>query len=487
MPPKNPAARYAQTPNKAVSTAKSADLPPASKTQATAWKTYVPAWMIQATAWKTYANPWNTHAVTWKTNATAWTTYVPAWKTATALALLVASTAHAQSQLIILEPEAGFQTTEGLDLNDAGEVLVHRRRATGSTEPVSEWSAIWENGVWRPLAYPAPVQSVCVQNTSYPVQIGNWNALVGSSINSAGTVAGVFTNGCSTNFPATWTRDGVVTRYRRANEPSCVVPYAFWMYAAEIGDGGVVSGGPRNCGINIGSYLSLGTTQVFGNVLSPGLIYTSVRDINASGVAVGSADGGSGNPRALRWASPSSFIDLGPGTAIAISDAGDILLANGIWRDGVVTPLNPAGTPAALRLTSVVDMNDIGSVLDSSVVLVRGERYPLADLGMAAPGYQNWSPKRINNLNWITGTVWLADGTNRQRAFVLKIVLPCDAVDFNQNGVFPEDQDVVDFFDVLAGGSCPACNDIDFNNNGVFPEDQDVIDFFNVLAGGTCP
>ena len=60
-------------------------------------------------------------------------------------------------------------------------------------------------------------------------------------------------------------------------------------------------------------------------------------------------------------------------------------------------------------------------------------------------------------------------------------------VDFNGNGVFPEDQDVVDFFDVLAGGNCPACNDIDFNNNGVFPEDQDVIDFFNVLAGGTCP
>ena len=36
--------------------------------------------------------------------------------------------------------------------------------------------------------------------------------------------------------------------------------------------------------------------------------------------------------------------------------------------------------------------------------------------------------------------------------------------------------------------NCAAvCNSIDFNNNGVFPEDQDVIDFFNVLAGGTCP
>jgi hypothetical protein len=65
----------------------------------------------------------------------------------------------------------------------------------------------------------------------------------------------------------------------------------------------------------------------------------------------------------------------------------------------------------------------------------------------------------------------------------------CNDLDFNNNGVFPEDADVVDFFDVLAGGDCPhvVFCDIDFNNNGVYPEDQDVIDFFNVLAGGECP
>jgi hypothetical protein len=61
----------------------------------------------------------------------------------------------------------------------------------------------------------------------------------------------------------------------------------------------------------------------------------------------------------------------------------------------------------------------------------------------------------------------------------------CDSVDFNNNEVFPEDQDIVDFFSVLAGGDCPTCNDVDFNNNGVFPEDQD-IDFFRILAGGNC-
>jgi trimeric autotransporter adhesin len=76
---------------------------------------------------------------------------------------------------------------------------------------------------------------------------------------------------------------------------------------------------------------------------------------------------------------------------------------------------------------------------------------------------------------------------------VTPTIIPCDDIDFNNNGVFPEDQDVIDFFDVLAGGTpatCDAivgCNDIDFNNNGVFPEDQDVVDFFNVLAGGLCP
>ncbi|MFN7316863.1 MAG: hypothetical protein ACK5ZG_15180, partial [Phycisphaerae bacterium] len=73
--------------------------------------------------------------------------------------------------------------------------------------------------------------------------------------------------------------------------------------------------------------------------------------------------------------------------------------------------------------------------------------------------------------------------------YVARLACPlptCDSIDFNNNDVFPEDQDVIDFFNVLAGADCPTCNDIDFNNNNVFPEDQDVIDFFNVLAGGAC-
>jgi hypothetical protein len=63
----------------------------------------------------------------------------------------------------------------------------------------------------------------------------------------------------------------------------------------------------------------------------------------------------------------------------------------------------------------------------------------------------------------------------------------CDSIDFNNDGIFPDDRDVVDFFAVLAGSSCPACNSIDFNNDGIFPDDRDVTNFFSVLAGGPCP
>ena len=69
--------------------------------------------------------------------------------------------------------------------------------------------------------------------------------------------------------------------------------------------------------------------------------------------------------------------------------------------------------------------------------------------------------------------------------------VPIYDIDFNNNFVFPEDQDVIDFLSVFSGGPCstPAsfgCDSIDINADGIFPDDQDVIEFFITLAGGTC-
>lgn len=66
----------------------------------------------------------------------------------------------------------------------------------------------------------------------------------------------------------------------------------------------------------------------------------------------------------------------------------------------------------------------------------------------------------------------------------------CNDIDFNNDGVFPDERDIVDLFSVFAGGPCSSeveCDDIDFNGDGIFPDDRDLADYFFVLAGGECP
>ena len=62
----------------------------------------------------------------------------------------------------------------------------------------------------------------------------------------------------------------------------------------------------------------------------------------------------------------------------------------------------------------------------------------------------------------------------------------CADLDFNNDGVFPSDQDTTDFANVLAGADCPTCDSIDFNGDGVFPDDADYTDWLAVRAGGPC-
>jgi hypothetical protein len=64
----------------------------------------------------------------------------------------------------------------------------------------------------------------------------------------------------------------------------------------------------------------------------------------------------------------------------------------------------------------------------------------------------------------------------------------CNSIDFNGDGLFPDDNDLIDFLSVLAGGPCStgSCGSIDFNNDGLFPDDNDLVTFLRVLAGGDC-
>jgi len=65
----------------------------------------------------------------------------------------------------------------------------------------------------------------------------------------------------------------------------------------------------------------------------------------------------------------------------------------------------------------------------------------------------------------------------------------CDSIDFNGDGLFPDNLDLVDFVTVFGGGACsndPNCGDLDFNNDGLFPDNEDIFALFRVFGGGDC-
>jgi hypothetical protein len=65
---------------------------------------------------------------------------------------------------------------------------------------------------------------------------------------------------------------------------------------------------------------------------------------------------------------------------------------------------------------------------------------------------------------------------------------PCTDFDFNNDGLFPDTQDIGDLAAVFAGGACPtaSCDSVDFNGDRLFPDTEDIADCLAVFAGGSC-
>jgi hypothetical protein len=62
----------------------------------------------------------------------------------------------------------------------------------------------------------------------------------------------------------------------------------------------------------------------------------------------------------------------------------------------------------------------------------------------------------------------------------------CGDLDFNNDQIFPDLNDMINYIDVFGGGTCDTCDSIDFNRDNIFPDIQDLVDFITVFAGGTC-
>ncbi len=113
----------------------------------------------------------------------------------------------------------------------------------------------------------------------------------------------------------------------------------------------------------------------------------------------------------------------------------------------------------------------------------------LASGGLTSNGWSNLADvNSADDFRAVVGTGLVTGQTLGQSAFLMKRPTGCDSIDFNNDGLFPDDQDLIDLLTVLAGGACSTgtCSDIDFNNDGLFPDDSDLITFLRVLAGGLC-
>jgi hypothetical protein len=64
----------------------------------------------------------------------------------------------------------------------------------------------------------------------------------------------------------------------------------------------------------------------------------------------------------------------------------------------------------------------------------------------------------------------------------------CNDLDFNNDGLYPDVQDIEDFIVVFGGGECSTgnCDPTDFNNDGLFPDQEDLTRFLAVFGGGEC-
>jgi hypothetical protein len=168
----------------------------------------------------------------------------------------------------------------------------------------------------------------------------------------------------------------------------------------------------------------------------------------------------------------------------------NVVYSPGFYSFGVIVNANVSGTgPINYQWQRQTPQGDWIDLFDD----------PFCTVSYAAPSFDVKASRTSQlRLGFLSGA-W--EGTYRcvatgpcgiatSDAFVVSAPAPtCDSIDFNNDGLFPDDTDLIDFLSVLAGGACnndPNCSDIDFNNDSLFPDDGDLVAFLRVLAGGNC-
>jgi hypothetical protein len=239
--------------------------------------------------------------------------------------------------------------------------------------------------------------------------------------------------------------------------------------------------------------------------------FVEILDMSDTGVSIGvvwtGGISGSGTP--YSWVHhPVTGVTISPpmssgGNPTSISADGRTMTTDSsgastmmVSRDGVLQTIPTPGCTTAIARTTSNDARVVSGLCGFSLGSIRDNGPFVSDveflqsLGFVlTPAQQEYSVLSVVSGDGRTYVGVLSERTPRSLC-ILKLTGPqCDPIDFNNDGFYPTDEDVIDFLTVLAGGACsnaPNCFDLDLNNDGLFPSDDDLIAFLRVLAGGEC-
>jgi hypothetical protein len=233
-----------------------------------------------------------------------------------------------------------------------------------------------------------------------------------------------------------------------------------------------------------------------------GLSAFAVTSINDSGVTLVGAFGGGGQYALVKdGVVVAKTGEPLAGVSLFALPATDRLQAAGVTPFGAgVVIWRYYNLDTSTSKTSVF-ASQVGDFTDATIVLNEGDQLDwngdsTADaviVSIPAPSVRSLDVANDNNAALFVRVSDIGGGNERDAVIKVPLgftnIANCDSIDFNADGLFPDDQDLVDFLSVLAGGPCtndPNCNDIDFNNDGLFPDDSDLVIFLQVLAGQPC-
>ncbi len=204
-----------------------------------------------------------------------------------------------------------------------------------------------------------------------------------------------------------------------------------------------------------------------GEPLVKGMLELS--DGGSPRVAMFSGDAIQGAPAGTRFVLPSFFTET---RVLTSQDAGRVVF-RGILSGG---PLD--------GLTALATWN---SDRDPVLLVYEGQQLEFAPGDVRPISLGTQTPASVSDDHGVLVLARMTEGGQ----VILHIPIPrasCGDIDFNNDSLYPDVQDIADFLTVFGGGACPAlrCDTIDFNRDDITPDTADIESLLSVFSGGAC-